>query len=130
MEVYREARRPPEDVENLFECQLQSTFGCETVVHPHVHEQFEVLYCRKGGFELFSGGALTPFGPGDMVLIDPNEVHHTRSCTPGENEYQVVKFAPGGPALRRAPGLRDEAAAALPLARGGGAGGRAAPQAL
>ena len=94
MEVYREARRPPEDVENLFECQLQSTFGCETVVHPHVHEQFEVLYCRKGGFELFSGGALTPFGPGDMVLIDPNEVHHTRSCTPGENEYQVVKFAP------------------------------------
>ena len=46
MEVYREARRPPEDVENLFECQLQSTFGCETVVHPHVHEQFEVLYCR------------------------------------------------------------------------------------
>lgn len=94
MEVYREARRPPEDVENLFECQLQSTFGCETVVHPHVHEQFEVLYCRKGGFELFSSGALTPFGPGDMVLIDPNEVHHTRSCTPGENEYQVVKFAP------------------------------------
>ena len=72
----REARRPPEDVRILFECQLQSTFGCETVVHPHVHEQFEVLYCRKGGFELFSGGALTPFGPGDMVLIDP-----TRSTT-------------------------------------------------
>ena len=94
MEVYREARRPPEDVENLFECQLQPTFGCETVVRPHVHEQFEVLYCRKGRYELFAGGALYPFGPGDMVLIDPNEVHHTRSCSPGENEYQVLKFAP------------------------------------
>ena len=47
-------------------------------------QQFEVLYCRKGGFELFSAGALRPR---DMV-IDPNEVHHTPT---GENQH---KFAP------------------------------------
>lgn len=94
MTYYREERRPPEDVESLFECQLQTTTGCDTVVHPHVHEHFEVLYCVEGSFELYAGGALYPFGVGDMVLIDPNEIHHTRSTSAGVNRYLVLKFVP------------------------------------
>lgn len=94
MTYYREERRPPQDVENLFECQLQLTDGCDTVVHPHVHDYFEALYCIKGGYELRVGGARYPFSVGDMVLIDPNEVHQTRSTCKGINEYLVLKFMP------------------------------------
>jgi hypothetical protein len=94
MTYYREERRPPQDVESLFECLMQSITGLGTVVRPHVHEYFEALYCLEGGFELNAGGVLYPFCEGEMALIDPNEVHHTRSASPGVNRYLVIKFVP------------------------------------
>lgn len=94
MTYYREERRPPQDAESLFECDLQSSMGRETVVYPHVHDYFEALYCLSGGYELYVSGAEHPFSAGDLVLIDPNEVHHTRSSTDGLNQYLVVKFMP------------------------------------
>lgn len=94
MTYYREERRPPEDVESLFECQMQSITGAGAMVRPHVHEYFEALYCLEGGFELNASGVIYPFFAGDMALIDPNEVHHTRAATPGNNRYLVIKFVP------------------------------------
>ena len=44
MTYYREERRPPQDAESLFECDLQSSMGRETVVYPHVHDYFEAVY--------------------------------------------------------------------------------------
>ena len=103
MTYYREERRPPQDAESLFECDLQSSMGRETVVYPHVHDYFEALYCLSGGYELYVSGAEHPFSAGDLVLIDPNEVHHTL--------HRRVESIPrgqvhaGGAAVCRAPGI-------------------------
>ncbi len=94
MTYYREERRPPEEIENLFECRIQETVGLQTAAHAHIHEYYEALYCLEGGFVLYTGDASTAFSPGEMVLIDPNEVHHTRSTGKGCNRYLVLKFTP------------------------------------
>ena len=94
MTFYREERRPPHQIENLFECNIQQTQGCETAAFPHVHEYYEALYCLEGSYVLYTGDTHCAFGVGDMVLIDPNEVHHTRSTSDGRNRYLVLKFAP------------------------------------
>lgn len=94
MTYYREERRPPQEVESLFECRIQETQGRQTAAHAHIHEYYEVLYCLEGGYVLYTGDASTPFSPGEMVLVDPNEVHHTRSTSEGRNRYLVLKFAP------------------------------------
>ena len=37
MTFYREERRPPHQIENLFECRIQETQGCETAAYPQIH---------------------------------------------------------------------------------------------
>lgn len=94
MTYYREERRPPQEVESLFECRIQETLGPQTAVYAHIHDYYEALYCLEGSYVLYTGDASTPFFPGEMVLVDPNEVHHTRSMAEGCNRYLVLKFAP------------------------------------
>ena len=94
MTYYREERRPPQEVESLFECRIQETLGSQTAAYAHIHEYYEILYCLEGGYVLYTGDASTPFSPGEMVLIDPNEIHHTCSTGSGCNRYLVLKFAP------------------------------------
>ena len=52
MTYYREERRPPQEVESLFECRIQETQGRQTAAHAHIHEYYEALYCLEGGYVL------------------------------------------------------------------------------
>ena len=94
MGVYRESRKPLGSIEYLYECYLQTTHGRTTVVQPHIHDSFEILYCVQGGFHLTLGGREYPLQVGDLALVDPMEVHTTQSLSEGDNLYYVLKFAP------------------------------------
>lgn len=94
MGVYRESRKPLGSVEYLYECYLQTTHGRTTVVQPHIHDSFEILYCMRGAFRLTLGGREYPLQVGDLALVDPLEIHTTQSMSDGDNLYYVLKFAP------------------------------------
>ncbi len=94
MSVYRESRKPLGSVEYLYECYLQTTHGRTTVVQPHIHESFEILYCVQGGFRLTLGGREYSLRVGDLALVDPLEIHTTQSLSEEDNLYYVLKFAP------------------------------------
>lgn len=94
MEVYREARMPPGDIQNLFVCNLQTTPGGATAANAHIHEHFEALYCERGEYQLRINGVDYKLRKGDMALIDPMETHFSRGLSPDGNQYIVLRFVP------------------------------------
>lgn len=94
MDYYTEERDAPDRIENLYTCNTQSFEGCGIVVGSHVHEYFELLYCLDGSYEIYVNGKYFNLTKGDLALIDPMDVHQTRSTTDGLNRYVVLKFVP------------------------------------
>lgn len=94
MDGYLESQRPVNSFLYLFECTKQDKLGCGVMAHAHFHAYYEVLYCQGGECELRLGEQIYRFAAGDMVLIDPMEVHHITALSRGSNQYIVVKFLP------------------------------------
>jgi len=94
MVVYKEERQPRGNIRSIYDCSVQETFGSATVVLPHIHEYFEILYCQAGAYQLTLGDAPYSLRPGDMAIIQPMEVHGTRALDEAQNRYLVIKFMP------------------------------------
>ena len=94
MEFYREKRKPYNSIQYLFQCGRSHRCGRSLVADAHIHEYFEILYGLCGECEIRLGEETYRFGKGDMVLIDPMEVHRITSETDGDNDYLVLKFVP------------------------------------
>ncbi len=91
---YREERLPRGNIRYIYDCSVQKTMGEAPVVAPHIHEFFEILYCKSGAYTLMLNEKPYELYPGDMALIDPMEVHSTRALSDGLNQYLVIKFVP------------------------------------
>lgn len=91
---YREERVPRGNIRYIYDCSVQTKFGKAPVVEPHIHEYFEILYCKAGAYTLTLNEKPYNLYPGDMALIDPMEIHSTRALGEGRNQYLVIKFMP------------------------------------
>lgn len=94
MEFYREKRKPYNSIQYLFQCGRSHKTGRTLVADAHIHEYFEILYGISGECEIRLSEETYRFGAGDMVFIDPMEVHRITSETDGDNGYLVLKFVP------------------------------------
>lgn len=94
MELYTESRKPLGSIEYLFECTYQRFERPMQIAQRHIHDHFELLYCKKGSFTAVLNDVGHHMEVGDMVLVDPWEVHSTQALAPGGSDYIVLKFAP------------------------------------
>ena len=52
------------------------------------HENLELLYCLEGSGSVLVGGVPYPFAPGDLVVVNANEIH--RVTTEESLHYHVL----------------------------------------
>lgn len=91
---YKEERQPRGNIRYVYDCSVQEKRGMATVAPPHIHEYFEILYCKAGAYALTLNDVPYSLRPGDMAIILPTEVHGTRALDEGLNQYLVIKFMP------------------------------------
>ncbi|MGB8451611.1 MAG: AraC family transcriptional regulator, partial [Anaerocolumna sp.] len=77
-----------------FSAHTQQAMGITTMVYAHIHSYIEILYTLSGEFRILLNNKDYSFGPGDMVLVNSNEIHNIIALTPGQNKYIVIKFEP------------------------------------
>ena len=61
--------------------------------YSHYHDAYEILYVYRGVFEVRIDGKNHMFYPGELVIIQPGEIHCTRTATK-LREYICIQFLP------------------------------------
>ncbi|WP_105615678.1 AraC family transcriptional regulator [Vallitalea okinawensis] len=72
----------------------ESTEMSEVLVRPHWHNYIELLYFKSGHSSIFLSGKEYQVSPGDLIIINSNEVHSIFATEQEESKYIVIKFDP------------------------------------
>ncbi|MGN0478433.1 MAG: cupin domain-containing protein, partial [Hominenteromicrobium sp.] len=64
----------------------------KTMVAPHWHEGYEILYIRSGWGKQQINTQTLPFHPGEAAVICPGDIHATEALSPAGCEIDVVQF--------------------------------------
>src|SRR5438876_11395196 len=43
---------------------------------PHTHDEYNIILCLNGGFEFWVRNARETLEPGDVLVVNPGEVHY------------------------------------------------------
>lgn len=78
---------------NIF-CHIQKTNKSGLVCGAHYHNYIEMLYGIEGVFEVHINNKTYQFESGDLVLINPQEVHQIDGLSEKGGKYYVVRFEP------------------------------------
>ncbi|WP_371379898.1 helix-turn-helix domain-containing protein [Sporomusa aerivorans] len=62
-----------------------------TVIECHWHENFEILYFEKGEALIYCNSRPIRVGPGELVIINSNDIHYGENISP-QLIYYVVEF--------------------------------------
>src|SRR5439155_3365198 len=49
---------------------------------PHTHDEYNIVFCLKPGLEYAVRGRREVLAPGDVLVINPGELHHGRYGSP------------------------------------------------
>lgn len=63
-------------------------------VSPHIHSAVELLYIKRGQFQIFADDREILIGEGDTVLLRSNTIHRIYAQQDGDVGYYVFKFSP------------------------------------
>ena len=63
-------------------------------VSPHIHSAVELLYIKRGEFQIFVDGKEFVIGEGDTILFRSNTIHRIYARQDGDVGYHVFKFSP------------------------------------
>ncbi len=58
---------------------------------PHLHEDLELIYARRGGGTAYCNGYAYPLKAGSLFLAFPNQVHHYVGCKSGGYLLLILK---------------------------------------
>ena len=64
-----------------------------TVIEYHWHENFEILYFEQGEAIVYCNSRPIKVGPGELIIINSNDVHSCENISP-QLVYYVVEFNP------------------------------------
>lgn len=92
MNVYKEQLWPSGDRHELHFRQNNSDMP-KTLVAPHWHEGYEILYIRRGWGRQQINAASMSFYPGEVVVICPGDIHATEALSPKGCDVDIVQFA-------------------------------------
>lgn len=94
-EPYFEQGRPKiGNTEYPFFSHFQEAEGRRVIAPPHWHYYMEMLYSLSGSAEVVLGGTSYFMEKGDLVVINPREVHSVHSICDEVTSYIVIKFDP------------------------------------
>ena len=79
------------DNEN-FSMQFMKRKGFSSMPRPHSHPFYELYYLRKGERVYFINGELYTVKSGDIMIINPHDVHRTTSSSVPEFERILINF--------------------------------------
>src|SRR5690625_1200207 len=84
---------PKHHVDNgEFSIQLMRRKGFSSMKKPHSHSSYELYYLRKGERVYFINGELYTAKSGDIIVINPHDVHRTTSSSIPEFERVLINF--------------------------------------
>ena len=63
-----------------------------TMVNPHWHEAYEILYVRHGSGKQQINSNIFDFAPGTVVVICPGDIHATVAASQNGSEIDVLQF--------------------------------------
>lgn len=75
-----------------FSIQFMRRTGFSSMATAHAHSFYEIYYLRKGERVYFLNGKVNTVKSGDMIVINPNDVHRTASSTVPEFERVLINF--------------------------------------
>jgi len=75
-----------------FSIQLMKRKGFSSMKKPHSHSFYELYYLRKGERIYFINGELYTAKSGDIIVINPHDVHRTTSSSIPEFERVLINF--------------------------------------
>lgn len=77
---------------DLFSIQLKRKKGFHEMKQSHSHQFYEIYYLRRGERNYFINGKLYPIKSGDVVVLNPYDVHRTTSSKIEEFERVLIYF--------------------------------------
>lgn len=72
----------------------QKAQGMSLCCHAHYHSYIELIYCLCGCFSAWLNNNQYKIFPGDLLIINSNEVHAIHSVSEDGGEYIVLRFEP------------------------------------
>ncbi|HHX56219.1 MAG TPA: AraC family transcriptional regulator [Clostridiales bacterium] len=94
MNYYEEQRPTINGIPSNTYCHLQEKECQGLVVEAHYHNYIELLYGLSGNFDVHLNDGIYNFGPGDLLLINSQEVHQIEASSENGGQYYVVRFEP------------------------------------
>lgn len=76
---------------NIFSGRIPEWFSAYP---PHCHESFELIYCKKGSFQVTLCKQAYTLLAGDIMVVLPHTVHSIEQAGTEKGEYYNIVFAP------------------------------------
>ncbi|UUZ85242.1 AraC family transcriptional regulator [Paenibacillus sp. P26] len=76
-----------------FTIQYMHRYGYSSMSNPHYHPVYEIYYLMKGERVYFMNGQVYTLQQGDIIVINPNDLHSTSSSEIPEFERILINFS-------------------------------------
>ena len=93
MQVYQESESKSFGSSSVY-MELQTYHDLTVTARPHIHSALEIILMVQGQIEAAVGDEQYTAGPGDLLLVRSNSIHHFTCKTGGTVAYWVLKIKP------------------------------------
>lgn len=93
-QAYREKRVLGNEIKQPIHCHIEQSMPDRRIASPHFHDAIELLYGFSGSAYVFVSGQSFRMGPGDLIIINSQEVHGIFAEKGDDVEYLVIKLEP------------------------------------
>ncbi|GAF17809.1 LOW QUALITY PROTEIN: transcriptional regulator, AraC family [Bacillus sp. JCM 19046] len=94
LEPYQEKRLPDNQIKHPIHCHMEYSPPMNRIANPHFHDAIELLYSFSGSTRVFVSGQSFIMEPGDLMIINSNEVHAIYAEEGDHVNYIVLKLGP------------------------------------
>lgn len=94
LEPYQEKRLPDNQIKHPIHCHMEYSPPMNRIANPHFHDAIELLYSFSGSTRVFVSGQSFIMEPGDLMIINSNEVH---AIYAEEGDHVTILFSSSVP---------------------------------
>ncbi|WP_054706520.1 AraC family transcriptional regulator [Bacillus sp. JCM 19041] len=93
-DAYQEQLLNENQIKEPIHCHMEHSLPDKRIARPHFHDAIELLYSFSGSTRVFVSGQSHKMEPGDLIIINSNEVHAIYAEAGTDVEYLVIKLDP------------------------------------
>lgn len=94
LEPYQESLLHDNQIKHPIHCHMEYSPPANRIASPHFHNAIELLYAFSGSTRVFVSGQSFMLEPGDLMIINSNEVHAIYAEQGDNVRYLVLKLSP------------------------------------